>query len=458
MAIRTTVDRAQIPADVMAIYRRLRESGHGAWVVGGCVRDHLMGRPVADWDLCTTARPEQVRRLFSHTIPTGIEHGTITVLIDKRPYEVTTLRGETTYTDGRRPDGVFFVEDITHDLARRDFTINAIAYDPGRDQLIDPFGGIPDLARGIIRAVGDPMERFREDGLRVLRAARFVATLEFDLDDATRRAIEPNLTTFVKVSAERVRDEWLKTMKATRPSRAFEVMRTTGILALVCPPLVEGYGCTQNRHHEFDVWTHTMRALDYTPPGDAILRVAALLHDVGKPRTRRVREDTGEVTFYNHERVGADLADDFLRAYRFSNDERARVTHLIRHHLVAYDDGWTDAAVRRFIQRVGPAALDSLLTLCAADSRAKGAAMGDDLDRLERLRARVAAVLAAGNALTTRDLQIDGNDLQRELGLPPSRRIGEILTALLERVIEAPSLNQRDRLLALARAMAEPSR
>jgi tRNA nucleotidyltransferase (CCA-adding enzyme) len=221
---------------------------------------------------------------------------------------------------------------------------------------------------------------------------------------------------------------------------------------------VEGYGCTQNRHHEFDVWTHTMRALDYTPPGDAILRVAALLHDVGKPRTRRVREDTGEVTFYNHERVGADLADDFLRAYRFSNDERARVTHLIRHHLVAYDDGWTDAAVRRFIQRVGPAALDSLLTLCAADSRAKGAAMGDDLDRLERLRARVAAVLAAGNALTTRDLQIDGNDLQRELGLPPSRRIGEILTALLERVIEAPSLNQRDRLLALARAMAEPSR
>jgi tRNA nucleotidyltransferase (CCA-adding enzyme) len=362
------------------------------------------------------------------------------------------------YTDGRRPDAVYFVEDVTHDLARRDFTVNAIAYDPGRDQLIDPFGGLEDLQRGVLRAVGDPMERFREDGLRVLRAARFVATLEFELDPATQAAIEPNLGTFDKVSAERVRDEWLKTMKAACPSRAFEVMRTSGILGRVCPPLLEGVGCEQNRYHAYDVWTHTMRVLDNVPPGDAILRVAALLHDIAKPRTRQVREDTGEATFYNHERLGAEMADDFLKAYRFSNDERARITHLIRHHLVAYDSSWTDAAVRRFVQRVGPGALDSLLALCGADSRGKGPGRGgDDQCRLEELRARVQGVLAAGSALSTRDLAIDGTVLQKELGVPPSRRIGEILAALLERVVEDPSLNQREQLLSIARSMVESS-
>lgn len=454
MPPRTRVDRSQIPQTVLDLCARLAARGHGVWIVGGCVRDHLLGRPVTDWDLCTTARPDEVMKIFPRVIPTGIEHGTVTVVVDKQHYEITTLRGETSYTDGRRPDAVYFVEDIKHDLERRDFTINAIAYDPIRDEIIDPFGGMRDLDARVIRAVGDPSQRFAEDGLRVLRAARFVATLEFSLDKATFAAIEPNLPTFRKVSAERVRDEWLKIMKAREPSRAFEVMRESGILAVVCPALLEGVGCTQNRWHAYDVWTHTMRTMDAVPPGDPILRIAALLHDIAKPRTRRVRGSEGDVTFYDHEKLGAEMADDFLKSYRFSNEERARVTHLIRHHLVAYDDRWTDAAVRRFVQRVGRGALDDLFTLCRADSLAKGRPESGDLDRLERLRTRVAAVIAAGDALSTRDLAVNGNDLQRELGIPPSRKLGEILSALLERVVEDPTLNTRERLLELARTMA----
>ncbi len=453
MPARTHVDRSLVPRAALDLCARLSEFGHGAWIVGGCVRDHLMSREVADWDLCTTARPDELTTIFPRAIPTGIAHGTVTVMVDKVPYEVTTLRGETTYTDGRRPDAVFFVDDVTHDLARRDFTVNAIAWEPARDSLIDPFGGIADLDAGVIRAVGDPNERFREDGLRVLRAARFVATLEFALDPATHAAIEPNLPTFRKVSAERVREEWVKTMKARAPSLAFEVMRESGILGEVCPPLLESVGCTQNRWHAYDVWTHTMKTLDGTPREDPVIRFAALLHDIAKPRTRKVRPDNGEATFFGHESVGAEMADDFLKRYRFSNDERARVTHLVRHHLIQYDDAWSDAAVRRFVRRVGVHAMDDLLSLCRADSRGKGRDFDQDLTNYDRLRARIDALTGEGSVLTTSDLAIDGNDLQRELGIPPSRRIGQILETLLERVTEDPALNTPETLMRLVREL-----
>src|ERR1700729_3716832 len=232
-----------VPADVFALCKRLRASGKRAWIVGGCVRDMLLGRADAnDWDICTDARPKELLSIFPRAIPTGIEHGTVTVVANKRHYEVTTPRGESAYSDGPRPDAVHFVDDITADLARRDFTVNAIAVDPGDGKLIDPFDGRKDLAARVLRAVGDPVLRFSEDGLRVLRAARFVATLEMELDPATERAIRPTLSTYRKVSAERVRDEWVKTMKARRPSRAFDVMRTTGILDITCPELLLGVG------------------------------------------------------------------------------------------------------------------------------------------------------------------------------------------------------------------------
>ncbi len=314
---------------------------------------------MADWDIATDARPKELLSIFPRAIPTGIEHGTITVVKDGHHYEVTTLRGEGTYTDGRRPDWVEFVDDITRDLARRDFTVNAIAVDPIDGKLIDPFDGRGDLQRGVLRAVGDPRARFSEDGLRVLRAARFVATLELELDAATEAGISPTLDTFRKVAAERVRDEWLKTMKARRPSRAFEVMRRTGILEVTCPELLEGVGMEQNKWHAYDVWRHGMECMDACE-ADPVLRIAAMLHDVGKPRTRAWSDKTGDYTFYDHDRVGAEIAAPIVERLRFSNDERERIVALVRFHLFHYSDEWSDAAVRRWIRRVGPGRLADL--------------------------------------------------------------------------------------------------
>jgi len=447
---RDHVDLADVPRDVLDLCERLRSKGKRAWIVGGCVRDRLLERPVADWDVATDARPKELLSIFPRAIPTGIEHGTVTVVKDGRHYEVTTLRGEGTYSDGRRPDWVEFVDDITADLARRDFTVNAIAVDPLDGKLIDPFDGRGDLERGLLRAVGDARERFSEDGLRVLRAARFVATLELELDPATEAAIAPTLDTYRKVAAERVRDEWLKTMKARQPSRAFDVMRRTGILAITCPELLEGVGMEQNKWHAFDVWRHGMECMDACH-ADPVLRIAAMLHDVGKPRTRAWSDKTGDFTFYDHDRVGAEIAAPIAERLRFSNDDRERIVALVRFHLFHYSDEWSDAAVRRWIRRVGAGRLTDLYTLNQADVRAKGRDFEPDLAALAALEAHVARVLSEGAALSTRDLKVNGRDLMTELGVKPGRIIGEILEALLEAVTTDPALNERERLLELAR-------
>jgi tRNA nucleotidyltransferase (CCA-adding enzyme) len=447
---RDHVDLADVPRDVLDLCERLRSKGKRAWIVGGCVRDRLLERPVADWDVATDARPKELLALFPRAIPTGIEHGTVTVVKDGRHYEVTTLRGEGTYTDGRRPDWVEFVDDITADLARRDFTVNAIALDPVDGRLIDPFDGRGDLQRGVLRAVGDPRARFSEDGLRVLRAARFVATLELALDPATEAAIAPTLDTYRKVAAERVRDEWLKTMKARRPSRAFDVMQRTGILAITCPELVEGVGMEQNKWHAYDVWRHGMECMDACQ-ADPVLRIAAMLHDVGKPRTRAWSDKTGDYTFYDHDRVGAEIAAPIAERLRFSNEDRERIVALVRFHLFHYSDEWSDAAVRRWIRRVGAGRLADLYVLNQADVRAKGRDFEPDLAALAALEAHVARVLAEGAALSTRDLKANGHDVMTELGVKPGRVIGEILEMLLDAVTTDPALNERERLLELAR-------
>jgi tRNA nucleotidyltransferase (CCA-adding enzyme) len=451
----TTFDLKVVPQDVFTITERLRSAGKRAWIVGGCVRDSLLGKAVADWDVATDALPKELMKLFPKAIPTGLQHGTVTLVMHGHHYEVTTLRGETTYSDGRRPDAVHFVEDIVHDLARRDFTINAIAVDPQSGELIDPFDGRKDIAAKIVRAVGKPFERFSEDGLRVLRAARFCATLEFELDPATFAAIAPTLDTFKKVSAERVRDEWLKAMKANKPSRAFEVMRTSGILGVTCPELLLGVGMEQNKWHSFDVWTHAMACMDACV-GDPVLRVAALLHDVGKPKSRAFSDKTQDYTFYDHDKLGAEIADPICARLRFSNDERARIVALVRHHLFHYDD-WSDAAVRRWIRRVGKERIEDLYVLNEADLRGKGPIFKPDQDlaALTALKAHVAKVLAEGAALTTRDLAIDGHALMKEVGLAPGRIIGQVLEALLELVIAEPALNTREALLERAREIAQ---
>ncbi len=445
---------AQVPGDVLGICKRLREKGKRGWIVGGCVRDLLRGKDAKDWDIATDARPEEVVRMFRKVIPTGMQHGTVTVLQGGQHYELTTLRGEGAYSDGRRPDTVEFVDDITADLARRDFTFNAIALDPIDGHVIDPFDGQKDLAAKVVRAVGNADERFIEDGLRVLRAARFAATLECVIDPATEAAMghERSLQTFRKVSAERVRDEWMKTMNARAPSVAFEAMRRTSILGVVCPELLESVGCEQNKWHGFDVWGHAMACLDACKP-HPVLRIAALFHDVAKPRTRAFSDKTNDFTFYEHERIGAEMAEPILARLKFSNDERAKIVALIRHHLICYDETWSDAAVRRWVRRVGPELAPDLYEIGFADARGKGRDASADIHAIEQLRERVEALIAAGAALSARDLALNGKDLMAELAIAPGRIIGVILEKLVEVVTDDPSANTRERLLEEARRM-----
>jgi len=450
---------AHVPSDVLGICKRLREKGKRGWIVGGCVRDLLRGKEPKDWDIATDARPEEVISAFRKVIPTGLQHGTVTVVVGKSHYEVTTLRGEGAYTDGRRPDTVELIDDIEKDLARRDFTFNAIAIDPVLDQIIDPFEGQKDLAAKTVRAVGNPDERFVEDGLRVLRAARFAATLECTIEPLTFAAMghERSIQTFRKVSSERIRDEWLKTMVARRPSVAFEAMRQTNILGVVCPELLPSIGCEQNKWHAFDVWGHALACLDACK-AVPVLRMAALFHDIGKPRTRAFSDKTNDFTFYEHERIGAEMAEPILTRLRFSNEDRAKIVALIRHHLICYADDWTDAAVRRWVRRVTPELAPDLYEIGFADALGKGRDASADVVAIEQLRSRVEAAIAAGAALSSKDLAVNGSVLMSELGLKPGRIIGVILERLIEIVTDEPEANTCDRLLDEARRIvAEPA-
>ncbi len=440
---------SKVPPHVFRIRDVLARSQKRAWVVGGCVRDLLRGKPPSDWDVCTDATPQELMKLFPRAIPTGLQHGTVTVVLDREHYEVTTLRGEGAYSDGRRPDAVHFVSDIDQDLARRDFTVNAIAIAADTGAIVDPFGGQRDLEAKVIRAVGKAEERFSEDGLRVLRAARFCATLGFSLDPATKAAIEPTLGTYKKVSPERVRDEWMKAMKAPKPSVAFDVMLETGILGVTCPELLEGVGLEQNKFHAYDVWKHSLECMDACPH-DAILRIAGLFHDVGKPRSRAFSDKTNDYTFYDHDRIGAEMVEPIATRLKFSNDERTRITHLVRHHLFHYDK-WTDATVRRWIRRVGKDRLEDLFFLNYADAVAKGKDATSSFEALAALKLHVEKVLAEGAALSTKDLAVDGHTLMKELAVKPGPILGKVLAQLLEDVTSDPSLNTRERLLERAK-------
>ena len=451
--------REQVPPDVLTICRRLREAGHEAHLVGGGVRDMLLGRTPADFDVATDAVPEAVIDLFGNTfaVPTGLKHGTVTVLTataPPRPVEVTTFRGEGEYLDGRRPSSVTYVKSLAEDLSRRDFTMNAVAYDPLADAITDLFGGQSDLSQGLIRAVGDPIARFREDGLRPMRAVRQAAQLAFDIDPPTQAAIQPTLDVFRKVSAERIRDELLKLLGAPQPSRGLNLMRETGLLGEVIPELLEGVDCTQNRFHKHDVFGHTLHVVDETK-GDAILRLGALLHDVGKPRARQPREGApGEYSFFQHEYVGAEMADAICRRLKLANAERDRVVSVVKNHMFFYEPEWTDGTVRRFVRRVGGhEALDDLFALRAGDVAGRG--FGEDPEKeLGELRERVAAVASADEALKITDLAISGGDVMRILGIPPGRPVGQILERLLERVIDDPTLNEKEKLEALVPEIA----
>jgi tRNA nucleotidyltransferase (CCA-adding enzyme) len=446
--------QAEIPADVLALCRRLREAGHQAHLVGGGVRDMLLGRLPSDFDVATDAVPEAVLALFGHAfaIPTGLKHGTVTVLTDatpRRPVEVTTFRGEGAYLDGRRPSSVSYVQSLDEDLSRRDFTMNAIGFDALAGRITDPFDGQGDLRRRLIRAVGDPVARFREDGLRPMRAVRQAAQLEFAIDAPTRGAIPETLDVVSKVSAERIRDELFKMLAARRPSIGLELMRDTGLLGVVMPELLEGVGCVQNRFHKHDVFGHTLAVVDATR-GDPVARLGALLHDVGKPRARQPREDApGEYSFFKHEYVGADMADAIARRLKLANADRERIVAMVKNHMFFYMPEWTDGTIRRFVRRVGgQAGLDDLFALREGDVRGRG--FGEDPDvEIGELRRRIADVANADAALRVTDLAINGGDVMRIVGAPPGKKIGVVLERLLDRVLDDPSLNERERLEAM---------
>jgi tRNA nucleotidyltransferase (CCA-adding enzyme) len=342
---------------------------------------------------------------------------------------------------------------LEEDLSRRDFTMNAIGYDPLAEVLTDPFEGRADLDLRRIRAVGDAETRFREDGLRPMRAVRQAAQLQFDIDPATLKAIAPTLDVFRKVSAERVRDEMMKLLGAPRPSVGIELMRQTGLLAEVLPELLESVGVTQNRFHKHDVYWHTLSVVDATT-GGAITRLGALLHDIGKPRARQPREGApGEYSFFKHEYVGAEMTDAVCRRWRLSNADRDRVVGLVQHHMFFYTPDWTDGTVRRFVRRVGPEVLPGLFALREGDIIGRGNDE-DPESELGELRRRIAAVSAEDAAMRVGDLALDGRDVMRILGIAPGREIGVLLERVLERVLDDPSLNTPERLEPLLKELA----
>src|SRR5207248_8281165 len=350
------LDARRVPPAVIAVLRTLRGAGKQAYLAGGAVRDLLriaqgvLLAPPHDFDVATDALPEDVQRLFPRTAPTGIAHGTVTVLADEEhKVEVTTFRGEGPYLDGRRPSSVTFRGDIDGDLARRDFTVNAMAWDPLSGELRDPFGGAADLRRSLLRAVGDPRQRFREDGLRPMRAVRFACTLRLALDRPTERAIPQALDVFAKVAWERIREELTKLLvRGDPPSRGLRLLRRAGLLARIAPELLDGVGFEQNPYHAFDVFRHTLRAVDFAPP-DLVVRLAALLHDVAKPRSAQPPEPKGEHTFYRHEFLGEPMAREILLRLRLPRDVVERVALLVREHNWYYQPEWSDATVRRTI-------------------------------------------------------------------------------------------------------------
>jgi poly(A) polymerase/tRNA nucleotidyltransferase (CCA-adding enzyme) len=443
------VRRFPIPRVLNEFARHFDGAGYRCYLVGGALRNIAHRRKPTDFDIATDARPEDVSRLFRKVIPTGIQHGTVTALFKGRQFEVTTFRTESTYSDARRPDSVRFSSSIEEDLERRDFTINGMALDIVSREFRDPHGGLDDLKRRVVRAIGDPAERFREDGLRVMRAVRFATQLEFEIEPATKVAIGEALGSLSKVSAERVRDELVKTIEAPRPARGVLTMQETGILGVVVPELAACKDIPQGEGVNENVLTHSAYACEGAPGEQLNLRLAALLHDVGKVDTYEVDEQG--MRFHGHDKVSAEHTERILTRLRFSKATVEEVRHLVRHHMFEYDPtSWTDATVRRFIARVGAEYIGKLILLRRADSYGKAGRPVRD-GRLEALERHVEAVLEEDSALTVKDLAVNGNVLAEEAGIPKGPVMGRTLEFLLESVLQDPTQNTKDKLLEIAR-------
>lgn len=428
------------------IINTLYANGFEGYVVGGCVRDLLLHREPEDWDITTNAKPEQVKKLFVKTIETGIKHGTVTVVLDGNNYEVTTYRMDGQYTDHRRPDEVIFTMSLQADLSRRDFTINAMAYN-SINGLIDYFNGKSDLEQKIIRAVGNPAQRFQEDALRMMRAIRFSSQLGYEIEPETAQSIYLSSSLVQKVSRERIRDELIKILISDYPIYVSR-LSASGLMEYLIPELEYCIDFDQkNPYHDKSVYAHTLEVLRNTPP-KLVIRLAALLHDIAKPVTFTLDEQ-GIGHFYDHQLVGALMAEKILRRLKFDHDTIKRVCILVREHMSRFNI-INGKNVKKFINRVGSENLSNLFALQIAD--VKGCREPHDLSQILNLKKEVERVLKEKQPLTVQDLVINGYDLIAA-GIKPGARMGQILNLLLEKVLEDPKLNTKEQLLALVQTL-----
>ena len=432
-----------LPADVSFVINELEKSGYEAFAVGGCVRDSLRGESPHDWDICTSALPEDTLRVFagSNVIETGLKHGTVTVILDHKPYEITTYRSEGEYSDNRRPDTVSFLTDIRGDLSRRDFTINAMAYS-ARTGVVDFFGGIGDLENGVVKCVGDPDKRFGEDSLRIMRAMRFASTLKMTIDGETAKAMLHNRALLGKISAERIASELNKMIMGAYVYDVFS--EHAQIIFEIIPELAPTLNFAQdNPHHSFDVFTHTVLSIAYAP-FDLCVRLALLFHDIAKPECH-THED-GVSHFYGHAQVSVDIARSVLSRLKYDNETSSTVKKLVLYH----DSDMLPSRkhIKRWLNRLGEAKLRQLMEVKRADVMAQS-----ELKQNERLKGLhdvslvIDEILQEQQCFSLKDLAVDGRDLLAA-GIPQGRQIGEIMKLLLDLVIEEEIENSKDALLS----------
>ena len=459
--IASTKSGTSIPREVKHIAEMLREANHSAYLVGGCVRDLLLKRKPKDWDIATEAKPEEIQRLFPDSVYENT-FGTVGIKTESGDesvniVEVTTFRTESEYSDRRHPDAVQFANTIEDDLARRDFTINAMAIAAPFSRIttrsvVDPFGGRDDIAARRVKAVGDPRKRFEEDAVRLMRAIRFAAELDFSIEERTFVALQAEQETLGMIAKERVRDELVKILMTPRAAEGVIGLKDAGLLRYVVPELAEGIGCGQNKHHIYSVFDHNVRALRYAAEKGYSLevRLASLLHDVGKPKTKR--GEGADSTFYGHEVVGAKMAMRALDRLRFPKDSIDRVVHLVRYHLFYYNVGEvTEAGVRRFLSRVGAENIDDLIKVREADRIGSGVPKAVPY-KLRHLLFMIEKVKR--DPVHPKMLAVRGDDVMQILGIGPGPKIGAILSVLLEAVLDDPSRNTKEYLEPRVRELA----
>jgi len=435
-----------IPEYIEKIIDRLEGAGFTAYLVGGCVRDFILGKPPFDYDLATSATPIQILTLFKDkkTVDIGSEYGTVVIVEREGNVEITTYRTEGIYKDGRRPENVSFTEDILEDLKRRDFTINAMAYHPGRG-LLDPFNGVEDIRDNLVRCVGNPRERLSEDHLRILRAVRFATQLDFLIDIKTAEACMDLAPKLEKVSIDRIREEFFKILLSKKPSRGFLLMRSLGLLKEVIPELIPAIGFDQrNPYHDRSVFQHTLTVMDNTPPVLHV-RLAALLHDIGKPYTFTL-DDRGVGHFYGHDKVSVKIGKEIMARLKCSIELTEWTLKLVKDHMIHHPD-LKKKGLKRQLQRVGEERIQDLIDLQIADRLSKSG--NRDVSNLLAKRKAIDSILAAKEPFCRKHLAINGNDLKK-MGYTQGKIIGKILEYLLNCVLEKPELNNKESLMKIA--------